>query len=163
VPEPRTMSRRTKWLIGILFAILVLVATVAPLTLMLVPNPMPVRVTDLGSQPSGAYVTTGNTIYHVFPRAEPLEAFPPDAPSVGVSPVVSIKAVHLDDPSKYSLYAFGGKPVDATRTNATPNILELRPSQPLRPGRYVAAIARDDLFGGTDYVYFSVAANVTAP
>jgi hypothetical protein len=148
------MSRRTKWLIGTVFGVLVLLALVAPITLMLIPNPMPLRVADVGSQPSGAFITTGGTTYHVFPRAEPLDAFPPDAPTVGVMPVVSIKAVHLYDPSKYALYAFGGKPIDVTRTSAKPDILELRPKQPLSPGRYVAAIARDDLFGGTDYVYF---------
>jgi hypothetical protein len=157
------MSRKTKWLIGTAFGLLVLVALVAPITLMLVPNPMPVRVTDLGSQPSGAFITTGGTTYHVFPRAEQLDAFPPDSPSVGVTPVVSIKAVHLDDPSKYVLYTFGGKPVDVTRTSAAPSILELRPKHPLSPGRYFAAIARDDLFGGTDYVYFTVVANTPAP
>lgn len=145
-------------IIGTVFWVLVIVALVAPLTLMLLPDPTPVRVGDVASQPSGAFITTQDAVYHVFPRAAQLDSFPPDAPSVGSTPVVSVKASRIGAPADYSLYAFSGAGVDATRTTIGTTILELRPTRPLPPGRYVAAIARDDLFGGTDYVYFSVGA-----
>jgi hypothetical protein len=162
VPDQPAMSPRTKVLIGVVFGVLVLVAAVAPLTLMLLPNPVPVRVTDIASRPTGAFITTNGVIYQVFPRAEQVDSFPPDAPAVGATPVVSVKSRMLDDPSKYSLYAFGGGSVGVSRTTAGANLLEMRPSRPLAPGRYFAAIARDDIFGGTDYVYFSVTATASA-
>lgn len=158
MPGQPMMSRRTKLLIGGVFGVMVGVAAVAPISLMLVPDPLPVRVGDLASQPSGAYITTRGVTYHVFPRADRLDAFPPDAPTVDSTPVLTIKARQVDAPSDYALYTFDGAGVNVTRTTVPPGVVEMRPTRPLRAGRYIATIARDDLFGGTDYVYFSVAA-----
>jgi hypothetical protein len=157
VPDQPAMPRSTKLVIGTVFGVLVVIAAIAPLTLMLVPDPKPVLVGSVASGPSGAYISTQGSVYRVFPRADQLESFPPDAPMVGSTPVVSVKASRIDPTADYSLYSFDGRGVESTRTLVTATVVELRPMRPLSPGRYIAAIARDDLFGGTDYVYFSVA------
>jgi hypothetical protein len=163
VPDQPAMPRRTKLLIGTVFCALVIVATVAPISLMLLPNPRPVPVHDIASQQDGAFITTQGAILAVFPRADPLDQFPPDAPSVGPTPVITVKANNIDVTAGYNLYTFAGVSVPAKRATVGTNIVEMRPATPLAPGRYVAEIARDDLFGGSDYVYFSVGTTPTAP
>jgi hypothetical protein len=157
------MSRKTKLIMGAVFGVLLVIAAIAPLTLMLLPNPLPMRVHDLASQPSGAYITTRGTVYRVFPRAEQLGAFPPDAPSVGATPTLSIKSDRLDVATNYNLYLFSGAGIAVERDSVASNLIQVRPTSPLAPGQYIAAIARDDLFGGTDYVYFSVGATTATP
>jgi hypothetical protein len=160
VRDPNTMSRRTSWLIGTVFTVLVVAAAAAPLSLMLLPNPVPIVVADVASQPSGAYITTQGRTYRVFPRAEQVAQFPEGSPSVSSTPLLSIKSEQLDQPSSYGLFAFDGSAIAVTRTAVQRNVLALRPVTPLRPGRYFAQIAREGMFGGTDFVYFSVTSTV---
>lgn len=152
------MRSSTKTAIGLAVGALLLAAAVAPFSLMLLPNPLPVKVADLGTQLPGTYIQTSSGIFHVFPRAEQADRFPGDALVADPGAVVWVKYKELDALSAYAIYSFeGGKAVPSVKSTSHARLVEIRPTAPLAVGRYYVAVAREGLFGGTDYVYFSVA------
>jgi hypothetical protein len=152
------MRTRTKVLIGVGFGALVLVAIGAPFLLMLVPNPVPTRVTEMSPLVAGAYIDTGGALYRVFPRAEQPDTFPADSLTTDAQPTVWVQYRQLDRLDYYGLYTLSGAAVAVEHDTTRPNLLGITPVSPLRPGRYYAELARDGLYGGTDYLYFVVAA-----
>lgn len=151
------MNRRKMIGAGVAMGTVFALVALAPFALMLLPNPDPVLVADLSTQMPGNYVITGESIYHVFPRAEEVEAFPADAPVVGPDAVFIVKYRQLAQLSAYTVWSFDNRrEVPVERDVSTPKLLRLRPDQPLAEGRYYAVVARESIYGGTDYVYFSV-------
>jgi hypothetical protein len=149
---------------GIALGALLLAAGLSPLALTLLPNPVPVRISDPAAQVDGVYVGTPDAIFHVFPYPESVGEFPQDALATAPGAAVWVKYSALSDLADYTIRTFAnGVEVPSARSTATPRVLEIRPSRELAPGRYVAEVPRDSLLGGTDYVYFSVeaAANAT--
>jgi hypothetical protein len=161
------MSRRTKLLIGIAFGILVAIAAIAPFTLMLVPNPKPVAVTNLAQQPVGVYIETAGRTYHVFAFADQPDSFPAGSIVTSARPVVWVRTQMPSDASAYTISKVdgggqSGAAIDVVQDSSHAGLLAMRPKAALAPGQYVAAVARDDLFGGTDYAYFSVVGSASA-
>jgi hypothetical protein len=150
-----TPSRR-KSLAAFLVAGAILVFLL-PFSLMLLPNPAPKPVKDLSAEPTGVYLGIGATTYHVFPYAAPQETFPGNVAVAGLDTTVLVKYRNLADASQYALRAFpGGDEVAVKRDVRAPDhILCLRPLA-LKPGQYYVTVAREGMYGGTDYVYFSV-------
>lgn len=153
------MRTRTKAVIGIGFGALVLVAIGAPFLLMLLPNPVPTRVTEMSAQVAGAYIGTGGAVYRVFPRAEQPDTFPADSLATDTRPTVWVQYRQLDTLDSYGLHTLSGAAVAAEHDTSRPNLLGITPAAPLAPGGYYAEIPRDGLYGGTDYLYFSVTAS----
>jgi hypothetical protein len=150
------MSPRTRVLVGVAFGLLVVAAAVAPFTLMLIPNPHPIAITNLAEQPTGVYIETAGRTYHVFAFAEQPATFPPDSLVTGAKPVVWVRTKMPADASAYTISRVNGSAVEVVHDSSHPGLVAMRPAGPLSPGQYVAAVAREDLFGGTDYAYFSV-------
>lgn len=151
------MSRRGRILAVIGFAAAVLAVGGSPFVLMLLPNPQPVLVADVREQLPGDYVTSGAKTYHLFPRAEQVESFPDDSAVVGPDAVFVVKYRQLANLEGYTLWSFDdGERVEIAHDLGTPNLLQLRPREPLPAGRYYAVVARESIYGGEDYVYFSV-------
>lgn len=136
---------------------LLLIAGLAPLALMTLPNPVPVRVSDPATQVDGIYVGTASEVYHVFPYAETPADFPVDALVTQPSARLWVKYSVLSTLDSYAILAYpGGAEVPSARDTSTPRVLEVRPLAALKPGAYYAQVPRDSLLGGTDYVYFRV-------
>jgi hypothetical protein len=151
------VSNRAKWAVGLAAGSLLTVAAVAPFLLMLLPNPLPVKVTDVAAQPPGAYIAIRSGTYHVFPRAEASDGFPKDALAADPGADVWVRYKELDAMRSYGIYSFpADREVHVSKTIARPGLLELRPVEPLPAGLYYAALSRDGIFGGTDFVYFRV-------
>ena len=146
--------------IGATFA----VVGAAPFVLMLLPNPKPVTVADVASQMPGTYVRTAGRTYHVFPHADRAESFPDDALKVGPDVVFVIKYRQLAELNAYTLWSFdGGREIDVERDLHTPELLQIKPLAELPPGRYYAVVAKESIYGGEDYFYFSVSGRGAAP
>jgi hypothetical protein len=157
------MKPRTKVLALVAFGVLVAIAAGSPFLLMLLPNPEPVRVDDVASQPPGAYITTRGATYAVFPYAEKVDAFPSGSLTVDGCPTVWVRSSQLDSLEAYGLYTMEGAAVAVERDASGPGLLAIRPQSALAPGPYFAELARDGLYGGTDYIYFQVATDTTRP
>jgi hypothetical protein len=162
VQEPSTRDTKYGALVGVAFLVLAGSVLVAPFLLMLVPNPVPIRVGDVSGQEPGTFLETGGAIYRVFPRADRTDALPADSLRTDEQPTLWVRYRQLDSPDAYALYTLAGAQVEVDRDTTLPNALRLRPQKPLEPGGYYAAVAREGLFGGMDYVYFEVAAQVDA-
>jgi hypothetical protein len=143
---------------GVVLGLLALVAFLAPFSLMLLRNPTPVVVMDISAQSPGTFIETHGTTYHVFPRAERVDAFPADVLSTGATPIVWVRYRQLAPLQGYTISSFPGDTRVAVRYDTTrPRLLGIVPKRPLPPGRYYAVIPRESLEGGEDYYYFTVA------
>jgi hypothetical protein len=153
------MRRSTKIVIALAVATLMVTAAVAPLALLLLPNPVPVRITDPAQQFPGTYVASGGAFYHVVPYAESADQFPADSLVAEPNAHVVVRYKGLDDLASYGIYTFpDGRAVPVTkRVTSSSRLIELTPASTLKTGRYFVTVARDSIFGGTDYSYFSVA------
>jgi hypothetical protein len=158
------MRRWQRWAAGIAFGLVVAAVAIAPFPLLLLPNPAPVPVKGpLVQQQPGVFVRSGTVTYHVFPRAEDAEKFPSDAPAVGTDAVVWVRAKQLDDPQAYEVVTWpDGAAVPVSVSTRDNKLLGMTPTSRLAPGRYCAHVARGGLEDGVDFVYFTVAAKVTA-
>jgi hypothetical protein len=156
------MPTRPRVLVGLAFGTLVVGAVVAPFFLMLLPNPVPVRVQDMSSQAPGAFIATRGAVYRVFPRAERASTLPTGSLVTDERPTLWIRYRQLDQLESYSVHALDGAPIAVDRDRSQPNLLRIQPKHALDPGGYYAEVARDGVDGGTDYVYFHVAATLSA-
>ncbi len=158
------MNRWQKWAAGIAVGVMGLAVAVAPFPLLLVPNPAPHPVTGpLMDQQPGVFVASGAATYHVFPRADDVDVFPSDAPTVTPNAAVWVRSKQLDDTRAYEIVAWpGGKAVAVKYTTQANKLLSMTPRRALEPGTYCAHVSRDGLEGGTDFIYFRVTAEATA-
>ncbi len=151
------MSRRGQVIAASVLGVALILTALAPFVLMLLPNPRPVAVADLAKQLPGNYIRSGSETYHVFPRAERTSAFPADSLAADPSCVFVVKYRQLAQLDAYTMWSFDtGKPVMVTRDTTVPKLLQLKPNAPLAAGRYYVVVARESIYGGEDYVYFSV-------
>lgn len=148
---------RGRFIAGIALAVAFGAAGLAPFSLMLLPNPVPVEVSDISVQMPGNFVESDGHVYHVFPYAEEVTSFPKEAPVVGPDAVFIVKYRQLAQLSAYTVWSFEThKEVSVARDTSEPKLLQLRPETPLTDGRYYAVVARESIYGGEDYVYFEV-------
>ena len=135
---------------------------VLPFTLMLLPNPRPIRVDRAEGQPTGVYLDAAGAVYRVFPYGDRLDVFPRDAAVVPTRTTVLIRYRNLGSLGGYALHRFpSGAEVGATyRTHEAAQLLELDPGV-LSAGRYYVTKTREGMWGGTDFVYFSVEETAT--
>lgn len=153
------MSARARVLTAVAFGAIVLAVGAAPFALMLLPNPTPVAVTDIAGQLPGNYIETGAKVYHVFPRAEEVEVFPADSLIAGPDAVFVVKYRQLASLSAYRMTtADGSREVPTRKDTRERKLLRMRPRRPLAVGRYRVQVARESIYGGDDFVYFSVSA-----
>ncbi|HEY3318551.1 MAG TPA: hypothetical protein VGK50_09030 [Coriobacteriia bacterium] len=128
-----------------------------PFSLMLLPNPAPMRVSDLSSAPTGVYLRASGAEYRVFPFGAEQSSFPGASGSAARDSVVLVKYRNLSDLAGYALHSFPSRSEVPVRrvVHASEHVLELRP-KPLPAGRYYVTTTREGMWGGTDYVYFRV-------
>lgn len=158
------MSRGQRWAAGIAFGLVVLAVAVAPFPLLFVPNPVPHPVSgSFMDQQPGVFVAGGGAAYHVFPRAEDVEAFPAEAPATTPDTAVWVRSKQLDDTRAYEIVSWpDGVVVPVAYTTRDNKLLSMTPKRALTPGMYCAHVSRDGLEGGTDFVYFRVTSEATA-
>jgi hypothetical protein len=163
VQEQPAIAPSIKWLIGIAAVLSVAIAAFAPFVLMLLPNPTPVRVADVRSQPPGIYIATAAGTFHVFPFADKAAGFPAGSVAADPGTGVLVRYRQLDNMDAYDLFSIDGTKVATHKETSQPFLLRLQPVSALPPGQYYAAVAKDSVDGGTDYVYFSVASSPAVP
>lgn len=152
------MSSSRKVIIVVALGTLTLLAALMPMTLMLLPNPVPVRVGNVANQLPGIYVAGSTSTYHLFPHAEPADSFPVDSLVVDPAAQILVRYKGLSALDQYQIYSYSSGQEVATDQQVAEKtrVLTIRPLEPLPPGQYFAEVAREGTFGGTDYVYFAV-------
>jgi hypothetical protein len=143
---------------GIIIGMLISAAALAPFTLMLVPNPKPVRVGAPALQLPGTYVCTGGDVYHVFQYSRQPDGFPESSLIASADAVPVVRYKGLDDLAIYALtrYPSGAMVAVSKRVDTHARMIELRPTQPLTPGRYAVRMSSEDAFSGPEFAFFSV-------
>lgn len=154
------MRRSSNILIALAVGTLFTLAAIAPFALMLLPNPVPVKVADASQQSAGTYILGRDGTYHVFQYAEQLDTFPAESLRTDPDARIVVRYKALDDLAMYGLYSLPSeRPVKVAKAVAEKvRMLTLTPQRPLPPGRYVVTISSEGMFGGTDFAYFSVTA-----
>jgi hypothetical protein len=141
----------------VVFALLGLLIVGLPFVLMVLPNPEPIPIRSLSQGGTGTYVGGEPDLLKIFPRGILQDTVPKDAPHVGSSARVYVKARQMSDLAAYTLAsAASGRIVRVKRTLLSPNTLEVTPENPLPAGPYVASVPRADAYGAIDYFYFVV-------
>jgi hypothetical protein len=154
----RSLSRRTKLVIGLALGSAVLVLAVAPLLLMTIPDPHPYRLDTLAGERSGTFVVAADGYYKLYPYSAPLFDFPSDAFAVDSNrPTVIFKFRQTEDPDLYALRAYASDaPLALNKTLKDDTTLELAPAAALQPGDYVLTGPRDSVDERIDSFYFRV-------
>jgi hypothetical protein len=157
-PRHRSLSKRTKLVMGIALGSVVIVLAVAPFTLMAIPDPHPYKLDSLAGERSGTFVAVGSGYYKLYPYSAPLFSFPSDALVVAnTRPTVIIKARQMVGLELYGIRPYTSNTAVALRqTVGDANTLELTPAEPLQPGQYLITAPRDSVDEGIDTFYFQI-------
>jgi hypothetical protein len=129
-----------------------------PALYLTLPNPVPRPVASLAEAGRGIYVAGDGVTWRLFPRAEPLDAAPPDAPVMRHPSQVVVAVRQADALDSYRLKALGRgeervRPVARPAAQLTRVLLDVGE---LAPGTYELSVPRESIYGGSDYAYFTV-------
>ncbi len=148
------MTLRGRLVVGIAPAAMLIILGLMPLILLLVPEPEAVRIADLAGERSGAYLDASEGLFKLYPYASLATGFPKAAPVIGGDPIFLIKYRALEAKSSYGIFAYYGSLVPTVKTVKTGKIMRITPKTALTPGRYYLKIAKDSMYGGSQYFFF---------
>lgn len=151
------LSTRAKVIAATVFGAAIIIMVIGPLSLLLLPNPMPVKVAHLPRKLSGTFISTRQGMYRLYPYPAATESFPADAFAVDGHISVFVKYRQLDALHTYGIHKYpDGEQVAVRKVVKPDRVLEMCPAEKLSPGRYYITIARDSMYGGEDYYYLLV-------
>ncbi len=151
------MSPLKRFVIGGTVGAMVLCMAGLPLIFMTLPNPQPLPAKSPGELGRGVYVQDAAGSFKLFPRAQLPSEWPKDAFPTDGSVRVFVLSRQYDNLVAYGVFTFpDGKPLSVSKRMVPGKMLRLAPAAPLRAGRYVVQVSRDDAYGGSDYFCLSV-------
>ena len=129
-----------------------------PLLYLTLPNPTPVPVADIAEAGRGIYLVADGRTLRLFPFSQAAEAMPASSAEAHAvdSLIVAVRQPGAED--AYRLRQLGGEHAEATVTlerEAALTLVHVTPAV-LPAGDYELAFPRESIYGGEDYVYFSV-------
>lgn len=151
-----------RWKLRVLLAGTLGVATVVmlglPAILLTLPDPGPRTVVSVAQAGRGAYARGDATTWRLFPRAEPADRLPPDAPAMHAPVELVVAARQAGDPAAYVVRRLDGAalPLAAKTERCGRLTLVVIGVTGLASGSYELSLPRESMYGGTDFVYFSV-------
>jgi hypothetical protein len=157
------MTARKRLLVGAGLILGAVAVAVLPFTLMLLPNPGPVRVSTFEQAGTGAFVGSESALFRLFPYAAAAPSFPHGVPSVRTDAQILVRTKSTEDFTSCRLTRFpSGEGVAIAPSTTSGRSARLVPASSLAVGRYVLSSPRGGMYGGTDFYYFRVEATATA-
>lgn len=148
------MTLRSKQMVGIAPAAMVIILGLMPLILLLLPEPEAVRIANLDGERSGTYLDGSDGLFKLYPYASLETGFPKTAPAAGRNPIFLIKYRALEAKTSYGIFAYYGSLVPTDKTVKTGKIMQITPKTALAPGRYYLKTAKGSMYGGSEYFFF---------
>lgn len=131
-----------------------------PLLYLTLPNPSVERLAAVEGSGRGMYLQADGQSYRLFPRSQPLRRAASDVPVVHEIDRVLVLVRQPGRPSEYRMRVLGGAAVPADVETAADGDLTAVAVKPARrnlaAGTYEVTVPRESMFGGEDYVYFTI-------
>jgi hypothetical protein len=129
-----------------------------PALYLTLPNPVPRPVASLTAAGRGIYIAGDGVTWRLFPRAEPLDAAPADAPVMRRPSQVVVAVRQADGLESYTLKALGrGEERVTPVTRAAGDLTRVQLDVAgLAPGTYELSVPRESIYGGSDFACFTV-------
>lgn len=130
-----------------------------PLIYLRLPNPRPTEVPDLKAAGRGVYLRSAEETWRLFPHAAALEAAPADAPRVSAVEAIIVAARQPGALEGYRIRRLPDREqlpaLESTASSGDSVLVRLEPAE-LATGIYEVTVPRESIYGGTDFVYFTV-------